>query len=52
MKTILKKKIPTDKGKCTVSLKDDGFWYTVEVNKEVYKKTVNKMFAIQTFNAI
>ena len=50
--TILKKKISTDKGKCVVSLSSDGFYYTVKVGKEVYKKTVNKMFAIQTFNAI
>ena len=50
--TILKKKIPTDKGKCVVLLESNRFYYTVKVDKEVYKKTANKMFAIQTFNAI
>ena len=50
--TILKKKIPTDKGKCVASLSSDGFYYTVKVDKEVDKKTATKMFAIQAFNAI
>lgn len=46
------KKIWTGKRQCRVTHENDGFMYSVKVDGEVLKKTVNKLFAIQTFNAI
>ena len=33
-------------------LKKEGNDYIVKVDGEVYKKTANELFAVQTFNAI
>ena len=46
------KKIWTGKRQCRVTLENDGFMYSVKVDGEVFKKTVNELFALQTFNAI
>lgn len=40
------------KKKCDVVLKKEGTDYIVEVDGTIYKKTPNKLFAIQAFNEI
>ena len=50
---IMDKWIATEKGKpCKVTLENDGFQYCVKIDGKVYKKFVNKLFAVQLFNAI
>lgn len=49
---IKEKKIKTDSGKSKVTLENDGFQYIVKVDGNDFKKTVNELFAVQTFNAI
>lgn len=49
---IKEKKIKTDSGKCKVTLENDGFQYIVKTDGNDFKKTVNELFAVQTFNAI
>lgn len=49
---IKEKKIKTERGKCKITLESDGFWYIVKVDGKDFKKTVNGLFAVQTFNAI
>lgn len=49
---IKEKKIKTERGKCKVTLENDGFHYIVKVDGDDFKKTVNELFAVQTFNAI
>ncbi len=52
MKTLKKKEIFTNNRYHTVRLRNDGHFYFVTIDKEVYKMTPNELFAIQTFNAI
>ena len=49
---IKEKKIKAEKKKCKVTLEHDGFQYIVKVDDDDFKKTVNELFAVQTFNAI
>lgn len=49
---IKEKKIKTERGKCKVTLENDGFQYILKVDGKDFKKTVNELFAVQTFNAI
>lgn len=38
--------------RCRVELLKDGGFYIVKVDGNVYKRTANELFAVQTFNAI
>ena len=49
---IKKKKFNVGNKMLNVWLKKEGNDYIVMVDGEVYKKTVNELFAVQTFNAI
>lgn len=40
------------KKKCSVKLVTDGYFYSVKVDGVEYKKTPNRIFAEQVFNAI
>lgn len=46
------KRIWAGKKQCRVTLENDGFMYNVKIDGEVFKKTVNELFAVQAFNAI
>lgn len=52
MKTLKKKEIFANNRCYIVRLRDDGHFYFVTVDKEIYKMTPNELFAVQTFNAI
>lgn len=52
MKTLKKKEIFTNNRYYAVRLRNDGHFYFVTVEKEIYKMTPNELFAVQTFNAI
>lgn len=49
---IEKKSFYAGKKMCDVVLKKEGKDYIVEVDGAVYKKTANKLFAVQAFNEI
>ena len=49
---IKKKKFNVGNKIHNVWLKKEGNDYIVKVDGEVYKKTANELFAVQTFNAI
>ena len=49
---IKKKKFNVGNKIHNVWLKKEGNYYIVKVDEEAYKKTVNELFAVQTFNAI
>ena len=49
---IKAKKFYVGKKECRVSLTTDGYFYSVKVDGVVYKKTPNRIFAEQVFNAI
>lgn len=52
MKTLKKKTISVNNRRSEVRLQDDGHFYFVIVDKDIYKMTPNELFAVQTFNAI
>ena len=49
---IKKKKVHVRNKMSNVFLKKEDGYYIVKVDEEVYKKTANELFAVQTFNAI
>ena len=50
---ILKKKtVRTDRKTYRVELLKEGTDYIVKVDGDVYKRTANELFAVQTFNEI
>lgn len=49
---IKKKKFYVGNKMCNVLLKKEGTDYIVEVDRTVYKKTANELFAVQAFNEI
>lgn len=49
---LQKKTFRTEKGICKVELVKKGAEYIVKVDGDIYKRTANELFAVQTFNAI
>lgn len=49
---LQKKTFCTEKGICKVELVKKGAEYIVKVDGDIYKRTANELFAVQTFNAI
>ena len=49
---IKEKNFYLEKKKCSVKMTTDGYFYSVKVNGVEYKKTPNRIFAEQVFNAI